>query len=834
MTRRRKLFLSFILIIAIILVALPEAGRFYVIGKITEQGFDNVTIEDVDLNLFTGVLEIKNVRVGVAGEDKLVIGLMRADYRWQGLFSGGIETELVEIKDTKLAVIEDDDGGFEVVIPILAEAQQEQVDSAEAELTPELKPELEPEQGLKLPNLDVDLVRLENIEVDINVRQFSGRYVIEQFSLTRVSTWHDYPAELTLVSKLNDTSINAKLTANPLAVTPSVQGDVTLKNINFNDFKTLTNLYSPIAVDVLEGKTDINFYVDGLRDTDNLLYLNFKGDLNTSDVHVTSKAVALKLDSLAPSYSITYQQLPESAVVSGSVDAKLTGFSVVDEQVNASAAGNANESNLLVGFEQFNITQLEIDEDSALKIDAIEFANLSWFSKNQGAVSSDDEVKSHAKVEVTNTLDKLRIEQVALAKQSTQTSKTLSFNHIAMAGLTTSMQLDEQNQLNWLTMLEPVQQRFIVDDKKAEVSAAVYKDTDKETDETNPAENSESPLAIEVNSFDLAAPAFIHVTKTLNGHRHNLQFDISKLALENIATNESESDAKRSKFALTTKLNKTALIDVSGDGVFNKAPIDINAAGKIEDMSLVTLSPFIEQFAGYQFVRGQFDHQFNLALKNNKIDMTNEVEIRKLQVKDIDESKVVSTLPIPMAITVLEDDKGVIDIEIPVKGSLDDSEGGTDVNINSLIQKSITQAVKKGSVGFLKYALQPYGAAFMAAEYLVDAANQIAFDDMVFAVNSAELAAKQLDYANKLVDVLKQRDEIDLQLCGESNLADKTALEINYQDDALSAQLAALAKKRASTLKAYMNEQGIANKRLFLCKARYVEDGATGVAISME
>ncbi|WNC69580.1 DUF748 domain-containing protein [Thalassotalea nanhaiensis] len=812
MMPRSKYLISTILVVVIFLSALPEVARYYVINKITQQGFDNVTIEDVDLNLFTGTLQIENVRVEVNNEEKLVIGLMRADYRWQGIFSGGIATELIEIQDTTLAVIEDDDGNFEVVIPIVANEQSPTGGQTQ----------IEPEQTLAVPNLDVDLVRLANIDVNIQLKQFTGRYNIRQFTLTRVSTWHDYPAELTLDSRLNNTEISAKLTAQPLATTPSVQGDIDIKNIQYGDFQKLANIYLPYPIDTLQGMTDVELYLDGIRDKDNNLIFNFNGDLVSKKLHLSSKQLAVNLQNLSSNFDAKLQLLKDTTLVSGTLNSEIEDLTIVDEA----------SDHLLIGFEHLTSTNLTITDELSVSVEQLGFSELSWFNsvvKQEQKQAQTQKSNNQAKVKSSNNLDTLIIDNAQLGNSFNR----LTLDKIQLAGLQTSLQLNEQNELSWLQTINQVQARFfptnqsLQTNQTEEINADTTITPTVEPVKINNKEDSNIEFVYGVSTVSLTSPAHINLIKTLKSQPHKIQLDIKKLALTEL-TNQLKP--KESHFELHTTLNKHASISVEGSGYLTQSPIDLSLNGQIEDMSFVTLSPFIESFAGYQFTRGQFDHKFELQLHQNTIEMSNELQIRKLQVKDIDESKVVSTLPIPMAISVLEDNKGVIDIDIPVKGNLDDAN----VNVNSILQKSITQAVKKGSIGFLKYALQPYGAVFIAAEYLVDASNQIAFDDMTFTVNSAHLEVTQLDYANKLIAVLTKRDEIDLHLCGVSNKADKAELIIEYQGEQLDAQLAELAKQRAVSLKSYMSEQGITNKRLFLCKAKYQEDGTSGVTISMD
>ena len=131
----------------------------------------------------------------------------------------------------------------------------------------------------------------------------------------------------------------------------------------------------------------------------------------------------------------------------------------------------------------------------------------------------------------------------------------------------------------------------------------------------------------------------------------------------------------------------------------------------------------------YRKRTGQYDHDIELELKQQQLEMKNVLKLRHLQLAAVDAQSARPMdeqldLPLSMALDMLRDGDGQIALDVPVKGRLDDPG----VGLNSIVSSAFGSALKRGSVGYLKYALQPYGAVFMAADYLVGQATAIQFE----------------------------------------------------------------------------------------------------------
>jgi hypothetical protein len=95
------------------------------------------------------------------------------------------------------------------------------------------------------------------------------------------------------------------------------------------------------------------------------------------------------------------------------------------------------------------------------------------------------------------------------------------------------------------------------------------------------------------------------------------------------------------------------------------------ALGKVQ---MATLSPYAGRFAGYELRRGTLDAELRYLIDDRKLDADHHVIINNLLLGEKVESPDAVDLPVPLAVALLTDANGVIDIEIPVEGSLDDPE----------------------------------------------------------------------------------------------------------------------------------------------------------------
>ncbi|TRX57372.1 DUF748 domain-containing protein [Thalassomonas sp. M1454] len=778
------------------IACLPLLVKSYIISNIEKQGFDDVSIENITLNLFAGSIEIEHVNLKHNGKEKLAIGLMRADYRWQGIFSGGIETELIELRDTNLAVIEDGDGNIEVVIPIAK--------NKGAQESPQTTP------VIAFPKLDVDLIRFSNISVDIQLAKLKSKLNIEEFTLTRLSTWHDYPAELTVKAKFNQANIDINLQAQPLAQTPSINGKVAITNIELDDFIN----YLPEPLSQFSGLVNTELNIDGSRLSKQQVIFAIDGSMSLSQLQAQYLALGLSANTLEVTLDSDLDINGEEFSYNLNADTLLSEVKALDVKHNYP----------LFDFNTLELAKLKVDENINLSLESMLINELNALMLNSAKAKNNHLVH----------LKQLRLSN----SQLNLNDKKLSIEQIVIDKLTSKINLDKDYNIVEISSLN----NFIdMLDESGKASATEHVTPDNDI-------NSQ-PFNFSLGQVEASKGSVIHVAQETAEHKFRRDIFIEQFKVSSVNPTQLNNE---SNFVLKAKVGEFTSIDINGGGKLFAPEPSIKASGNIDEVSLARISPFIESTLGYQFISGQLDHKFDLTIANNTIDMKNELLIRKIEIKETTEGQQQNTasdlMPLPMAISMLENSDRTIDLDVPIKGELTDSK----VGLQSIIQKALSKAMQKGSLSFLKYSLQPYGAVVFAAEYLIDESNNVNFENMVFEVNSSELTSEQQAYADKLVELLKTREQINLSLCGFSNAEDKEQILLTpisasgdpnspntlitdekVSDKELKQMLIELASYRAKAVKRYFISKDIKSKRLFLCKAKFETDDIAGVKITM-
>ena len=139
----------------------------------------------------------------------------------------------------------------------------------------------------------------------------------------------------------------------------------------------------------------------------------------------------------------------------------------------------------------------------------------------------------------------------------------------------------------------------------------------------------------------------------------------------------------------------TALLEIVGQLNPTAQPLALDIRAKATDLELAPFSPYAGKYAGYAIERGKLS--MDVAYKidaDGKLDAKNQVVLNQLTFGDKVESPEATKLPVLLAVALLKDRNGVIDINLPISGSINDpqfSVGGLIVKvIVNLLVKAIT------------------------------------------------------------------------------------------------------------------------------------------------
>ena len=139
----------------------------------------------------------------------------------------------------------------------------------------------------------------------------------------------------------------------------------------------------------------------------------------------------------------------------------------------------------------------------------------------------------------------------------------------------------------------------------------------------------------------------------------------------------------------------TALLEISGQINPTAKPLALDIRAKATDLELAPLSPYAGKYAGYAIERGKLS--MDVAYKidpDGKLNASNQVVLNQLTFGEKIASPEATKLPVLLAVALLKDRNGVIDLNLPISGSINDpqfSVGGIIVKlIFNLIAKALT------------------------------------------------------------------------------------------------------------------------------------------------
>jgi uncharacterized protein involved in outer membrane biogenesis len=187
---------------------------------------------------------------------------------------------------------------------------------------------------------------------------------------------------------------------------------------------------------------------------------------------------------------------------------------------------------------------------------------------------------------------------------------------------------------------------------------------------------------------------------------------------------------------------------------------------KFENISLPIFNPYSGQLAGYNIAKGKLTTDLHYLIQDRNLDAQHKIRIDQLEWGEATAAKGEATLPVKFATSLLKDRHGVINLDVPVTGTLDDPK----LRIGPIVWQVIKNLILKAVTA--PFAL--LGALFEGAE-------EAQFVD--FAPGEAALDATTTGRLGALAKSLVERPEIKLDVpIGEAAELDRPVLaERAYQ-----------------------------------------------------
>lgn len=239
------------------------------------------------------------------------------------------------------------------------------------------------------------------------------------------------------------------------------------------------------------------------------------------------------------------------------------------------------------------------------------------------------------------------------------------------------------------------------------------------------------------------------------------QFAAKIYELNGVVNGLSSSREARSQIELDGRVDEFGLARIRGE-LNPFAPrnnTDVNVVFKNVDM--VSASPYSMKFAGYKIAEGKISLDLQYKIRDSKLEGSNQIVIDKLTLGERVDSPDALKLPLQLAIAILKDSDGRIDLGLPVSGDLNDPQ----FSYGAIIWKAIANVITK----IVTAPFRALGALLGVSGEKLEA---IDFD-----AGSAKLLPPEREKIKQVAQILAKRAQLKLSVPGQySEAADGAAL----------------------------------------------------------
>ncbi|MTJ79474.1 MAG: DUF748 domain-containing protein [Telmatospirillum sp.] len=125
---------------------------------------------------------------------------------------------------------------------------------------------------------------------------------------------------------------------------------------------------------------------------------------------------------------------------------------------------------------------------------------------------------------------------------------------------------------------------------------------------------------------------------------------------------------------VTAQLSGNGPITIKGtvNPLVDLPSLDLTAVA--QDVELTHLTPYSTKYAGYPITRGKLNVDLHYQLADNDLTANNHIFIDQLTFGDHVDNDTATSLPVRLAIDLMKNSRGQIDVNIPVSGSLSNPE----------------------------------------------------------------------------------------------------------------------------------------------------------------
>lgn len=240
--------------------------------------------------------------------------------------------------------------------------------------------------------------------------------------------------------------------------------------------------------------------------------------------------------------------------------------------------------------------------------------------------------------------------------------------------------------------------------------------------------------------------------------RPNYSADLSELngKLSAFSSQALDGSVQLADLELRGRAEGTASLEITGKINPLAKPLALDIQGRVRDLDLPPLTAYSIKYAGYGIERGKLSMDVKYTVQpDGQLTASNNLVLNQLSFGDKVEGAP-NSLPVKLAVALLADRNGVIDINLPVSGSLNDPQ----FSIGAVVWKVITNLVAKALTAPFSLLANAFGGS--GGEDL---------SSVSFAPGSSVIAPEVAQGLDKIAKALADRPVLHVTVVGTASLA---------------------------------------------------------------
>ncbi|MBU3946750.1 MAG: DUF748 domain-containing protein [Proteobacteria bacterium] len=299
---------------------------------------------------------------------------------------------------------------------------------------------------------------------------------------------------------------------------------------------------------------------------------------------------------------------------------------------------------------------------------------------------------------------------------------------------------------------------IINDDKKLNLKSVVKQDQDTVTIPEEKDKNNKSTEKILIGKISVKNGNIRFIDRSISPN-----FSTELTNIEGSITGLTSLDTEAAKVELSGKLDNDAPLMITGSINPFKDDLFVNLHTNFKDIDLSPESPYSGKFLGYTINKGKLTLDLKYLISKKNLDSQNNVYIDQFTFGNSVNSPDSTSLPVRLAVSLLKDHNGKINLNLPVAGRTDDPE----FSVWKIIIKMLVNLVGKAAT-----------APFSLLTSLYPGADQLSNVD--FEYGKADLSSQIEAKLQLLHQILADKPSVSLEIKGYAGMEKDRQAIIQY------------------------------------------------------